>query len=82
MADHVIPDDALLADLAATCDELGRAPTHTEHRDRGDHDPDTISVRFGSWSAAIQLVGYEPRPSQRAHERRLMLERASAGGDV
>lgn len=54
-------DEELLADLERVAEELGRGPSMREYDEHGNHHPTTLRRRFGTWMAAVEETGYEPR---------------------
>lgn len=54
-----IDDDALLADIAAVADELGRSPASSEYKERGEHSLKPVYNRFDSWKEALKEAGLE-----------------------
>lgn len=50
----------ILDGLRAVTDKLGRAPTTTETGNRVDFSPGLASLRFGSWSDALEAARLDP----------------------
>lgn len=63
-----VPTDDLYADLRGVADELGQAPTMNEYDELGRYSSSTIRGRVGTWSAAIESIGLEPRGPGRRPE--------------
>lgn len=49
----------LARDIRRVCGD--RAPTQSEYQDRGRYGANTAQRRFGSWNAALEAAGYDPR---------------------
>ncbi len=56
-----IADETLIQDLHRLADDLDRPPTLQELRECGEYGATTYIKRFGSWRAALETAGYEPR---------------------
>lgn len=55
-------DDELLDDLRALADRVSkRPPTKADMNERRAHSARTYQLRWGSWSAAVEAAGFEPR---------------------
>jgi len=50
----------ILDGLRAVADELGHAPTTTKTGNHVDFSPGLASLRFGSWSDALEAAGLDP----------------------
>lgn len=50
----------ILDGLRAVADELGHAPTTTEAENHVEFSPGLASLRFGSWSDALETAGLDP----------------------
>jgi hypothetical protein len=50
----------VLDGLRTVADELGRAPTTTEAGEHVEFSPGLASLRFGSWSDALETAGLDP----------------------
>lgn len=59
----------ILDGLRAVADELGRAPTTTETGNRVDFSPGLASLRFGSWSDALEAAGLDPSERSSVQDR-------------
>lgn len=57
-----IPEERLLADLRRVADQLGKSPTETEYKSRGEYWPATYRNRFGTWNDAKAAAGLETYP--------------------
>ncbi|WP_259532800.1 hypothetical protein [Halalkaliarchaeum sp. AArc-CO] len=53
----------LLAELQRLADETGSPPSTTDLRQEGAFNPGTYRRRFGSWNAALEAAGLDPRES-------------------
>lgn len=51
----------LREDLRRVADEIGRTPTRPEYNEHGESSSTTQRKRFGSWAAAVDEAGLEPR---------------------
>lgn len=73
-------DEAILAELRASADRLGRSPTMREFGDDPDTSihPQTVIERFGSWNAAKRRAGLRAR---RFATREELLAQLRALGD-
>lgn len=58
---HRISDEELCEELDRLATELGDTPTLQDLREKGKHSATTYIDRFGSWQAALEAAGYEPR---------------------
>jgi flagellin-like hook-associated protein FlgL len=55
--------------LRAVADELGHAPTTTETGNHVDFSPGLASLRFGSWSDALETAGLDPSERSSVQDR-------------
>ena len=58
-AGHKIGRERLLTELNRLGDELGKRPTFREMEADGEYDPTTYIREFGSWTAALEVAGFE-----------------------
>jgi hypothetical protein len=71
--DLVYSDEYLLDALRALAAELGRSPTSNEMLARPDLPASgTYAHRFGSWNAALEAAGLEPRRRPRFTDEELI----------
>lgn len=56
-----VDNHVLLADIAALAEELGHPPNSREMDKEGHGKTQTYQERFGSYPAAMELVGFEPK---------------------
>jgi hypothetical protein len=52
--------EELLDALKKLANEVDRAPTREDMNERGDYSHEPFVYRFGSWSAALEAVGFSP----------------------
>lgn len=58
--------ETCIAAVEHAADRLGHPPTAEEYREMGlTPTPATIQAVMGSWNAALEAAGYEPRTSSR-----------------
>lgn len=50
----------LITDINTVAETLGRPPTSSEHRDRGEYAVKHMQNTFGSWNEALKAAGCEP----------------------
>lgn len=55
-----ITDEDIIGEIRRLADEKGRAPTANEMDSEGAYSTNTVAVRFGSWTKALQNLGFEP----------------------
>ena len=60
-----VSDAMLRAELRRVADEHGVPPRFEDMREHGAHAPQTYLARFGSWNAALEAAGFEPRSPNR-----------------
>ena len=69
-----IPTEDLLEELQRLAAELEKTPTQKEMNEHGEYAAPTYQYRFGSWNAAIEIVGIEPnRPEDQEIPREDLL---------
>ena len=56
-----IPTDDLLEALRDLRDDLGKTPTKKDMTEHGEYGTNTYKRRFGSWTAALNEIGEEPK---------------------
>lgn len=56
-----ISRETLLEELERLAAECDGTPTVTQMSTDGAHSPETYRKKFGSWNAAIEAIGHEPR---------------------
>lgn len=56
-----IPDSTLVAEIQSVAEEVGQAPTMAQMDTHGERWASTYQDRFGSWNAALEAAGFEPR---------------------
>lgn len=66
--------EMLLDELERLADETNGTPTVTQLRENGTHAPETYRQEFGSWNAAIEAIGHEPRDRSPVTEEELIDE--------
>ncbi|MCG1004955.1 MULTISPECIES: homing endonuclease associated repeat-containing protein [Halobacterium] len=59
-------DDELLTAIKELAAEYGRPPTLQEIEDETAYSRQVYYTHFGSWQAALEVAGFEPRPPQSA----------------
>ncbi|OYR42869.1 homing endonuclease associated repeat-containing protein [Halorubrum sp. Hd13] len=69
-----ISDEELLAALDKLATARGVTPSFEEMERDGPYSPRTYVNRFGSWTAALEAVGLEPRGSGRVSDADLLAE--------
>lgn len=60
-----VPEADLVAELQRLADELGETPRFSQMSEQGEFAPRTYVRRFGSWNAAVEAAGLEPRTTGR-----------------
>jgi hypothetical protein len=65
-ATYPIPDAELIDEIQALADELGRPPTVQAMDEQGTRWSVIYARRFGSWNAALEAAGFEPRQPQQS----------------
>ncbi len=78
-----IPKAELLDDIRRLASSADDPPTLAEYRDQGAYGAQTLYDRFGSWNAALEAAGFNPRASiPEASEEALLdeLHRLSENG--
>lgn len=63
VAQETLSETDLLAELTRVAEVCGIPPSVFDMRDEGNYSPRTYSRRFGSWSAAVEVAGFEPHPA-------------------
>lgn len=63
-----LPEELLLAELDAVCEEAGRSVTAREFEDRSLFTARVYSHKFGTWNAAIRETGREPQQDRTPRE--------------
>lgn len=56
--------DEILADIQEVAEQLGRAPSQSEYRERGTYSVRTVYNYFDSWVSARQSAGINEGPTQ------------------
>lgn len=56
-----IPESTLIAEIQSVAEDVGQAPTVAQMDTYGERWASTYQDRFGSWNAALEAAGFEPR---------------------
>jgi len=68
-AKYPIPDAELIEEIQALADELGRPPTVQAMDEQGPRWSTVYTRRVGSWNAALEAAGFEPRQARQPLDR-------------
>jgi len=63
VAQVTLSETALLEELKRVAEVCGAPPSVSDMRDEGSYGPRTYYRRFGSWTAAVKVAGFEPHPA-------------------
>lgn len=78
-----ISDETLIEELHRLADERNRTPSIQDLREHGAHSATTYIERFGSWQAALQAAGFEPRePETKIPKDDLLEELQRVAGEI
>lgn len=76
-------DAELIEDIRAVAAEVGEKPTLNDYREHGAAAVKTIYRHFGSWQAALESAGYEPRePDSEVTDEELLSELERVGDEL
>lgn len=56
----VVTGDEAIAAIQSVAEELGRAPTMQDMKERGDVSPSACVSSFGTWTNAVEAAGLDP----------------------
>lgn len=74
--------EELTDEIQHVVEKLGRVPTQQDMREYGEISPDTYHDRFGSWTAALEELGYEPVGSSKISVQQLKEELHRLTGEL
>jgi hypothetical protein len=64
----------LIVELQRVADELGKTPTYSEMRERGNYGTSAYENRFGGWTDAVEAAGLKPQSRGSLTDGQLLAE--------